>query len=735
MRNSLLFLLALACRGPGDAETDDSDRDTDDPYASAPIRSCDVYVRTELPDGVETVQVGGEWADFNPQDLTDDDGDGVWERWLGELRPGTYAYKLIYDGVWEESVPADVYTTWHDDFENRALVVGDCELPDLAAVSGTATADGTLTATFRFTRAADGAPLDVAAVAATVGGAPATVTADAATGTITVTAAGLGTGKHSVRVSAADTSGRAPESGDGFLPLWVEDTPFVWSSGLLYYAFLDRFRDGGDDGLPEIEDTQYGTDYLGGDLVGARDALADGWFEELGVRSIWLSPLYQNPDTAWVGADGTTMYSGYHGYWPIRAREAEDRLGTTEVPADDALRAFVDEAHARGIRVVMDVVLNHVHEEHEYVSAHPDWFTAEACVCANDSGPCGWETNPVGCWFTDYLPDLDYKNQEIVDQMVDDVIWWVETYDLDGLRVDAAKHMDHVIMRTLSMRLRDRYENAGGAEFWIVGETFTGQGGQSLIMNYVAEHELDGQFDFPLLYAVRNAIGYEYGFTGLSSEVKACDSAYGEHVHDMSVFLGNHDVSRYATEIAGCDTWELFDGCTDVLAAGGDTISDAEWEVINKMSMSFAFVTTQPGPPLLYYGDEVGLAGSSDPDNRRLMPWGELTASQETLLGRFRELGKLRAATPALQTGERQELWVDDDLYVYARDNGGGDVAIVAMYTGDAARSQAVPVPTGLSLEGRTVRNALADTRAWTVSGGSMTVELDPWEYVVMLPE
>lgn len=727
-RLALIALLALtACKKDGDSDP----VDTDVTASSAPIRACDVTLRIEAPDGVTQVDVAGQWSDFDPQPMTDDDGDGVFERWLGELRPGTWGYKLLWDGAWE-TVPPDVYTTWNDGFENRALVVGDCERPELAVISGSANAEGTVEIELLFTRAADGALLDASSVIATVGDELATVEADPETGRITVRRDGLGPGKYSVRVYAADTEGRAPESGDAFLPLWVEPEPFVWQSGVLYYGFLDRFADGGDHGLGSIDGSQYGTDYLGGDLVGAREKLEEGWFDELGVRSIWLSPLNQNPDAAYVGSGGH-YYTGYHGYWPTKAREVEDRLGTTEISGDQALRDFVDSAHAHGIRVVMDVVLNHVHEDHEYITSHPDWFGVEPCPCTTDAGPCNWDTNPLGCWFTTYLPDLDYRNQEIVDQTVDDVLWWIETYDIDGLRVDAAKHMDHVILRTLSMRLRDRYETAGGAPFYLVGETFVGQGGQGLIMDYVAPYELDGQFEFPLLYPIRTSIGQGGGFRGLASEVKASDAAYGEWVHEMSPFMGNHDVGRYATDIAGCSTWSLFGGCEDVLMAGSpSSMTDAEWNLVNRLSMSYAFVVTQPGVPLLYYGDEVGLAGAGDPDNRRLMPWGTRSLAQETLLARFRELGQLRTQIPALQTGERTELWVDDSLYVYARDNGGGDVAIVAMAMAD--RVQDVPIPTGLSLEGKTVSNALADTRSYTVSGGNMTVTLNAWEYVVLTP-
>jgi glycosidase len=306
---------------------------------------------------------------------------------------------------------------------------------------------------------------------------------------------------------------------------------------------------------------------------------------------------------------------------------------------------------------------------------------------------------------------------------------------MDGFRIDAAKHMDHVILRTLSLRLEDEFAAPGGAPFYLVGETFTGRGGQDRIMDYVGPEELDGQFDFPLFYAVRDAIGEGQGFETLSSEVQLSDSVYGDSALSMSIFLGNHDVSRYATEIAGCSDWAFFGGCEDALGEGdSDEISNKQLDLIRRMSMSFAFVLTQPGVPLIYYGDEIGLAGGGDPDNRRPMPW-DRTAAQDELLENVRTLGVLRGEAAALQDGTRRELWVDSELYVYARDAGRGQVAIIALHMGETTREQAIPIPTGLYLEEETVTDALGSGREFIVQDGMLELVLEPWEYVILLPD
>jgi glycosidase len=733
------WLWLAACDSTLDDAKDDVVVDTTDvdqdgqPDPLAPARSCDAVVRWKGAPGLD-VSVAGKFNEWLPRAMADETGQGDYALNLGPLRPGAWPYKFVFDAqrgspAWE-TPPADVYTMFEGGIENRALYVGDCAVPSLRVVNAAGDAAGTAFATVQFERAAAGANLDLSSVEATFGQTPAEVSYDAATGVLSLSALGLAPGKHSLRVGAADLDGLGVEEGSVFAPVWVEDTAFDWSDGLMYYAFLDRFRDAGPSGHPaSTPGAIAGTDYMGGDLVGALEVLESGWFDDLGVRSIWLSPVQDNPEGSFVGTGGY-FYTGYHGYWPVGPRAVEGRLGADGVDGEAALHAFIDAAHARGIRVLFDVVLNHVHQEHDYVESHPAWFSAAPCPCTSDPGACNWDSNPIGCWFTDYLPDLDYKNHEIVEQLVADARWWIETFDVDGFRVDAAKHMDHVILRTFSMRMRDLYEIPTGVEFYKVGETFTFLNNQGLIMDYVSDHELDGQFDFPLYYAFRDAAA-RGAWDEVSRQAWAAKDRYGVFVHRMSPFMGNHDVSRIATDVQGCPTWALFGGCGDVMAQPG-AIAGAQWDVINKLSAVFTVVATMPGVPLLYYGDEVGLAGAGDPDNRRMMSWEIPTPAQQELLDRVRAVGRLRTQHRALQSGEWKELWVggDDDLFAYARDAGGGDVALVAVRldrTG-GPRVQRIPIPAELGLEGATLQDGLGSGASVTVSGGAIELVLNPYE-------
>jgi glycosidase len=501
--------------------------------------------------------------------------------------------------------------------------------------------------------------------------------------------------------------------------MWNDPEPTNWQDATMYLAFTDRFRDTDGSGADTPTDVEQIAGYQGGDFAGVTAAINAGYFEDLGVNTLWLSPIYENPDGGFTGSDGTHLYTGYHGYWPIDPLAAETRLG-----GDEALHTLVDTAHANGIRIVMDLVLNHVHEDHPYCET--DGWCSTTCVCGTDG--CGYDERARDCQFAPYLPDLDYRNHELTKQVAADVLELVRKFDFDGLRIDAAKHMDHVIIRRLRLEVQ-AIEDAGGAPFWLIGETFTFD--RAEIMRYVNDVELHGQFDFPLFGAIRGTFAQGGSFRDLEGAAAASQREYGAHYGAMSPFLGNHDVERFATLWAGNNAGP-FGGTPDLMAEGGAEIT--QWDLINPLSMAFVFLLTQPGVPLIYYGDEVGLAGSGDPDNRRFMPDVDgLNANQQELLGRVQQIGQLRRQIPALRRGVRKELWLDDDMYVYLRDGGADGVAIVAMNKG-GARTAEVQIPSALGVQGATFVSRNSD-RSYRVLDGVMSLTLDPWEYVVLTPE
>lgn len=668
------------------------------------MRSCDVVLRGDAD------AVTGEFTGWEERPLVD--GELV----LEGLAPGVYAYALV-DGDTREDTPTDTFTKWFEGAEYRALRVGDCTRPQWR-VEAAGVADGVLTAELTFVAAADGAPLEPTSVSARASGVDLVVDADAETGRVTITGPTAGPGKVTLAVTATDTAAQAVEE-DLWLPLWDEATPFTWQDASMYLVFTDRFRDSDGTGADQPAGVERIASYQGGDFGGVTQAIEEGYFDDLGVNALWLSPIYENPDGGFIGSDAVHSFVGYHGYWPVDSLVAESRFG-----GDEALHELIAAAHARGIRVVFDIVLNHVHEGHPYCVDNPEWC-ATTCVCGTSG--CGYDEKPRECQFAPYLPDLDYRNHAIVEKVTEDVLALVRKFDVDALRIDAAKHMDHVIMRTLRLRLNE-LEAQGAAPFWLIGETFTFDRGE--IMRYVNDSELHGQFDFPLFGAIRGVFAQGGSFRDLEGAAAASQRAYGKHYAWMSPFLGNHDVERFATLWAG-NNQGPFGSTADLMEEGTTEIT--QWDLINRLSMAFAFLLTQPGVPLIYYGDEVGLAGSGDPDNRRFMP-AALNANRLTLLERVQQLGQLRRDIRALRHGGRKELWINDDMYVYVRDAGPGEVAIVAMNKGGGPQTAEVQIPIALALTDATLQSRNSD-RSLRVIDGRVTITLDPWEYAVFTPE
>lgn len=681
---------------------------------SYPVRSCETTLTYS-----QAASVAGDFTDWESVELMETDGQWSWK---GVLAPGTYAYRFEINGS-PETTPEDVLTRWQDGAEVRALEVTDCELPawdfeEIRSESGTIYAK----AVFQ-SGAKTREKLDVSSVKVTAGGqdVPASsVTVNAENGEVVVQYIPAEPGKYSLRISGTDRAGVAAENNNAWLPVWAEEKPFKWQDGVMYLAFTDRFRAarGMRPEKPTNELAEIAS-FMGGDFAGVTEAIRDGYFTEMGVNILWLSPVYENPTGAYTGVTGD-LFTGYHGYWPIDPLATETNYG-----GDEDLHELIQAAHDAGIRVLFDIVLNHVHEDHVYCDENPSWCET-TCVCGTQG--CGWDDRPLDCQFAPYLPDLNYRNADLHDRVLEDVLGLMEKFDVDGLRIDAAKHMDHVIMRSLRQQLNAR-EESGIAPFYLVGETFTGDRG--LIMNYVADYELHGQFDFPLYYAIRGAFASgNQGFLALEQAAAAGQRAYGKYYTWMSPFLGNHDIPRFTTEAAG-NGQGSFGSTPDLMAAGpADTIT--EWNLINRASMAFAFVLTQPGVPLIYYGDEVGLAGDQDPDNRRFMP-DVLNANQKELLRRVQELGQARQQIPALRGSERKELWVDESAYVYVRSEG-NQVAIVAMNRGDSTRTLDVTVPSAYGLSGKTMRVWNRDGLESTIVDGKIRIELNSWEYRIMVP-
>ncbi|RYZ66610.1 MAG: glycosyl hydrolase, partial [Proteobacteria bacterium] len=505
--------------GPDGNEPDSSFRPTDSGAGPQPDGassssgglvpgSCATHFRYVPPSTsvVHIVRVTGEWNGFatsGPELVRQ--ADGAYE---GDvvLPQGRIGYKLLVDGAYLLD-PQAPFHKFVGGEENSAVDVGDCALPTLSASEATREPAG-FHALVQFAAGGSGAPIDDATVSATLrkdfeDAAPIRPSYTDSREGIAFFLEGLSPGKYTLFVNASDTLGNAAKPLR--LVFWVEARKFDWQGTVIYMGMNDRVKNGdpGND-APNVPAADPKAQFYGGDLEGMRQLVASNYLDELGVGAIWLSPFNVNPEGAFASGDPNHPVTGYHGYWPTRAREVDTRLGGAA-----ALRALVKEAHAHGIRVLQDFVLNHVHEQHEYVSTHPDWFRT-SCVCGTDG--CGWTERRLDCLFTPYLPDVNWSVSELSQQMEQDAAWWVDQFDLDGLRVDAVKHVEDLAVINLSSALRHEFE-ASGQKLFLTGETAMGwndcgtpgcignEENYGTISRYIGPRGLDGQFDFVLYHA------------------------------------------------------------------------------------------------------------------------------------------------------------------------------------------------------------------------------------------
>ncbi|HEY7956527.1 MAG TPA: alpha-amylase family glycosyl hydrolase [Polyangia bacterium] len=707
-----LGLLALASAGCGDASTV-ADGGLPDGGGTTPIRSCAIAFSFSPGQSVKSIGIGAEWNQFDPTKtpMTGPDASGAWHASV-PLPPGAYGYKYVLtDGAGTQTWildPQNPYSKYVGTTENSLREVDDCQNPSLTFLELDKSASGALHAEVQYADGAGQAGLDPAALKVLLDGAQASgVTVDA-TGKIVVDASGLSKDKHRLTFQAADRAGHAATQLD--VPFWIEDQPFDFRDGMLYFVFTDRFKNGTTQNDNATSGVDARANYQGGDFAGVQQEIEAGYFDSLGVRTIWISPPNANPDHGELGT-GNHLYTGYHGYWPISGRDIQPRFGDLT-----ALKAMVAAAHKRGIRVIVDSVLNHVHIESPYFVAHQHdgWFNGDgSCVCGGPN--CDWTVHAIDCWFEPYLPDINYENYDALKTMVDDAIYWAREADVDGFRVDAVKQFLPVATRRLRSELHDQLEQTGPL-YYLVGETFDGDRG--LVESYVGQNELTAQFDFPLYFTVRAALAdYSTPLGSLEQSVKDSAAAYGSA--PMSPFLGNQDVPRFLTEAA-----VMLDGDPSAQAWNDPPAAPTDDAGYQKLMLAQTFVSTQPGVPLIYYGDEYGQPGAADPDNRRFMKWSGYTAFEQETLDHQKRLGQAREELVALRRGGTPvTMWIDDNLYVYARVSG-TDVAVVAINREWNPRTVSVPVAPGVPLPDGTVLRDRLGGPSVTVTGQALQLNL-----------
>jgi alpha-amylase len=420
---------------------------------------------------------------------------------------------------------------------------------------------------------------------------------------------------------------------------------------IIYFVMIDRFFNGdstNDTGGvpashrfydPETSSSDALKTYQGGDLAGVLKKL--DYLKDLGITVLWLSPVIDNSDAAHHG------WWAYHGYHPVDHFSVDEHFGTLE-----QVQQIVQEAHKRGIKVLLDMVLNHVGYDHPWVVQpenwiekgyqhwfHPRSFTDESSKIQNWEDQSELENKELA-----WLPDLAQENPQVYSYLMDVSRYWIVNTGCDGFRVDAVRHIPEWFWKRYNHDIR----TFAGKDFYLIGEVFSGD------PQYISRYDdcgFDALFDFPFYFRVVEAIAQ-------NDSIQTLQHLLNHRLQQDSVrttrhvpFLDNHDVPRFSTYTGP--------------------------EKLQKLASAFTFLMIQPGPPMIYYGTELGLEGVSPADSidgkapdyfdRRMMPWDRLEDPETTLVPRLKRLISERKRSSALRGSGWTDVQVQDHLYAVLR--------------------------------------------------------------------
>ncbi len=444
---------------------------------------------------------------------------------------------------------------------------------------------------------------------------------------------------------------------------------------VLYSVLIDRFYNGNKANdwklhSPEVLDI---VDYQGGDLKGIQQKIEEGFFDRLGITTLWISPITQNPWDAWGKYpfrhgnkyDPTktyTKFSGYHGYWPIYTTMIDRRFGT-----EQELHDLLATAHAHNMNVILDYVANHLHIASPVYQEHPTWHTDSILPDGRRNFEL-WDEARLTTWFDTHIPTLDLEREEVCEAMTDSALYWIENYDFDGYRHDACKHIPEAYWRTFVHKMKTRYPDR---HLWMIGETY---GSPKLINTYVKTGMLNAQFDFNVYFTAIHALCGDGTMRDIQRVILESLATYGAH-HTMGCISGNHDQVRFASLAGGAIRFDQDgkeEGWTRQVGLLPNDTPTEQYDSLSRIAYRRALQLemlnlTLPGVPCIYQGDEYGEVGGNDPDNRHLMRFDGRTEQEQVFARQVEELIRLRRQNMALLYGEYIPVAADDDCLAFER--------------------------------------------------------------------
>lgn len=457
------------------------------------------------------------------------------------------------------------------------------------------------------------------------------------------------------------------------------------SEDVLYLIMPDRFANGnpGNDiveGMLEKKiDRNDPFARHGGDLAGIANHL--DYIADLGVTAIWLNPTQENdmPD------------GSYHGYAITDYYQIDRRFGTNE-----EFKTLVDQAHSKGLKVVMDMIFNHCGSENYLFRDKPskEWFnfhseyvqTSFKTASVMDVHASQYEKKiATDGWFTQVMPDLNQRNRHVARYLIQSSIWWIEYAGINGIRQDTHPYADYDFMSQWCKEVLEEYPY-----FNIVGETWLNT---NVLVSYWQKDSklaapknsnLPTVMDFPLQGLMNQAFDEETtewaGGLYKLYDYQTQDLVYANPMN-LLTFLDNHDTSRFAT-------------------------TDEKAENLTRYKQAITFLLTTRGIPQIYYGTEIlmtGDKGKGDGDLRKDFPggWQDDTTENFTANGRTamqneafdftRKLLNWRKRNEVLGKGTLKHYSIQNGTYVYERKYNGRSVVVMMNGTGQAQTLNLTP--------------------------------------------
>ncbi|WP_340022472.1 carbohydrate binding domain-containing protein [Paenibacillus sp. FSL K6-1096] len=503
----------------------------------------------------------------------------------------------------------------------------------------------------------------------------------------------------------------------------------VTENDTIYQIMVDRFHDGDPSNNATGAAIRYGENseedfrYMkGGDWQGVIDKLP--YIHNMGYTAIWISPVAE-PQMTNRENNGTGKNTAYHGYNVKDPNKANPYFGTKE-----KLKELVDSAHALGIKVIIDVVPNHIGDYMLGTQAYYDIPSLQPAAPFNNpawyhhNGDINWSLadGRYDQWAQDYLEnhdlggldDIDFDVPAAKQAVFSSIKGWFDYTGADGARVDAAKLMKPTDIGEL--------QNLLGVNTF--GENFDGNA--EFVSRWVGANKEWGMLDFPLFFSVLNSFAYGQSFDSNIKSTLAQDSYYGGNANHMVTFIDNHDRNRFLTE------------------AGGN---------VAKLQNALTFIFTVRGTPVVFQGTEqnkgngngqIMTGGIADTWNRWSMV--KRDASGNVLENYFNEnastykhvakLNEIRKNNPALRTGTQREMWSAQNLYAFSRRiDSGTNVGqeVISAFSNASSGSQTVTLPlraessltAGTVLVNQLNPSDTVTVQAGGVTGKQITVTLD----------